>query len=150
MTIDPNSVNLTTLLASVITGIFGILAVVIPVWVNKKINDQSAALAINNAVKNSLGALQQAAQGEAVLLNPQVHIPNVAAPLVPAVQYVLDHVGTEMQRLGITPEAVASKVSAQIGLSAIEHNLALTASPAAEAPPPLAPVESTQKQVIGV
>lgn len=134
------TLNLTAVVNTVIGIVLTAVLSIIGTWINERMKDKQAAAVLNEAVKNSVGAIQQAAQGAIVALNPQVPIPGVVAQLQPGVQYVLDHAGGEAERFGITPESIASKVSAQIGLTAIAHNLAVTASPAPEAPAPLAPV----------
>ena len=48
--------------------------------------------------------------------------------LAPGVQYVLDHAGSEAERFGLTPESIADKIVAQLGLKNMETNLAITAA----------------------
>jgi hypothetical protein len=74
------------------------------------------------------------------MLHPEVSISGVPASLQPAVQYVLEHAGPEADRLGISPEKIASKVQAQIGLAEIRTNVAVASSSGAVVPDPLGPV----------
>lgn len=137
-------IDLTSLAVAITGGVFSTMAVVIPIWLRERMNDKAAADTLGTAIKNSLGAIQQAATSEIVALRPQ--IPGVPAALVPGVQYVLDNAGPEAERLGVTPDKIAAKVEAQIGLSSIATNLALTASPAPIVVPPLDPVPSSVPQ----
>ena len=104
-------------------------------WLASHIKDKAAAEVVSDAVKNSLGAVQQAATSEIQALHPQIS--GVPAVLQPGVQYVLDQAGPEAQRLGITPVAIAQKIEAKIGLANIATNLAVTASPMPVVAPPL-------------
>lgn len=138
--VAPATIDLTGVAVSIIAGIFGVLGVVIPFWLQGHIKDQDAAVTLNNAVKNSLGAIQQAATTAVETLKPSVPIPGVAASLTPGVQYVLDHAGDEMKRLNITPAAVADKIDAQIGLAKIAASGSSPAVPVLVPAAPPAPV----------
>jgi hypothetical protein len=133
-------VDLTGLATSCIAGFFGLLSVLLPVVINARMKDKQAADALSQAVRNSLGAMQQSATMAAHMLHPEVSISGVPASLQPAVQYVLEHAGPEADRLGISPEKIASKVQAQIGLAEIRTNVAVASSSGAVVPDPLGPV----------
>lgn len=113
------SVDLTGIATSVIAGVFGILGIVVPYVINARMKDKQAADVLSDAVRNSLGAIQQTSTAAVAAAKPSVQIPGVAASLAPGVQYVLDHAGPEMARLGVTQASVAEKVEAQIGLANI-------------------------------
>jgi hypothetical protein len=117
------TLDLTTLLVSVVTGFFGVLAIVIPAMISARMKDQQAAATLAAAVKNSLGAMEQAAKGVIVAANPAVTIPGVPASLQPGVQYVLTHAGDEAARFGITPVALADKINAAVGLQALAEKV---------------------------
>jgi len=134
------TVDLTGVACSIIAGVFSILAVVLPMLISSYVKDGRAASTLAAAVKNSLGAIQQASTEAALTMRPHGKIPGVPDSLTPGVQYVLDHAGTEAERLGITPEAVASKVAAQVGLSQIATNLAVSGSSLSVIPDPLGPL----------
>lgn len=127
------AIDLTQVIIALITGFFSIVVAVLGAWltyiVNKNIQDKQAAVAVSNAVKNALGKIQQAGQalaaGEIQKMHPHLNVPEYLAP---GVQYVLDHAGSEAQRFGLTPESIADKIVAQLGLKNIESNLALTQS----------------------
>ena len=127
------SIDVTQILITIISGFFSIVVAVLGAWltyiINKNIQDKQAALAVSNAVRNSLGKIQQAgqavAEGEIQKLHPHLNVPEYLAP---GVQYVLDHAGEEAKRFGLTPESIADKIVAQLGLKNMETNLALTAS----------------------
>lgn len=133
------TIDLTGIATTAIAGIFSILAIVIPLMIQSHLKDAAAATALGNAVKNSLGAMQQAMQTGLVGWTPKVTIPDVTPQMAVGVQYVLDHAGPEAERFGITPYKIAEKISAQIGLGTITANLATAASPA-PSPKPLDPV----------
>ena len=80
-------VDLTGVAVAAVSGIFSILAIVVPAWLASHIKDQRAAKVVSAAVENSLGAMQQAATSEIQIWHPV--IPGVPAALAPGVQYVL-------------------------------------------------------------
>jgi type II secretory pathway pseudopilin PulG len=133
-------VDLTGIACSVIAGAFSLLSVLVPILVNSRMKDRQAAEALSSAIRNSLGALQQATSEAARALHPQVTVRNVPETLQPAVAYVLEHAGPEAERLGVTPEKIASKVQAQIGLAEIKTNVAVASSAVPVVPDPLGPV----------
>jgi hypothetical protein len=133
-------VDLTGIATSAIAGFFGLLSVLLPMVINARMKDKQAADALSQAVRNSLGAMQQSATMAAHMLHPEVSISGVPATLQPAVAYVLEHAGEEADRFGISPEKIASKVQAQIGLAEIRTNVAVASSAAAVVPDPLGPV----------
>lgn len=108
-------IDLTGIATSLIAGVFSILAIAIPLIINSRLKDQQAAAVLSAAVKNALGAIQQAATA-AIKPPPLPAIPGVSPALTVGVQYVLNHAGTEAARFGIDPPAIAAKIDAQIGL----------------------------------
>jgi hypothetical protein len=134
------TVDLTGLACSVIAGFFGLLSVLLPLIVSARMKDQQAADALTAAVRNALGAMQQSSTLTARTLGPHVVIPGVPAGLQPGVQYVLDHAGTEAIRLGVSPEKIAEKILAQVGLTQIQTNQAVASSAVSVVPDPLGPV----------
>jgi hypothetical protein len=133
-------IDLTGVATSCIAGFFGVLSVLLPAVVNARMKDTAAAAALGEAVRNSLGAMQQAGTVAAQTLAPHVSIPGVPDRLAPAVQYVIANAGDEADRLGITPEGIAGKVLAQVGLAEIKTNQAVASSSIPASPPPLGPV----------
>jgi hypothetical protein len=132
----PATIDLTGISTAVIAGVFSILAVVVPLFIQSHMKDKQAAAALATAIQNSLGAIQQAAQTEVTTISPTVSIPGVPANIAVGVQYVLDHAGEEAARFGISATDLAEKISAQIGLANIKTNIATAASPA-PSPKPL-------------
>ena len=122
------TIDLTGIIISIITGAFGIVGTVFLAWLQSHMKDQQAASVLAAAIRNSLGAGQQAALGLVTSLHPAVSIPGVPAALAVQTQYVLDHASDEAARLGITPAAIADKVNAQIGLTAIAATVAPVAA----------------------
>lgn len=114
-------IDLTGIAVSIIAGVSSILGVIIPLMIQSHFKDKEAAAALTAAVKNSLGAIQQAADAGINAVSPHVTIPHVSQDLAVGVQYVLDHAGDEAARFGLTPVAIADKISAQIGLKKIDQ-----------------------------
>jgi len=111
--------DLTGIIVAVIGGVFSIAALVVGAWISSRMKDAQSAAVLGAAVKNALGAMQQAAAGVITAQHPTITIPPMpgASPqLAVGVQYVLDHAGGEAARFGVTPDAIADKISAQIGL----------------------------------
>ena len=125
------SIDLTQVLIATIGGLFAVITAVCVVWLQGHMKDKAAAATLATAVSNSLGAIQQAATTGVTLSKPTVALPAAVSPQVAiGVQYVLDHAGDEVTRLGVTPEAIASKIDAKLGLQTIAQ-----ATPAAAVKP---------------
>lgn len=140
------TLDFTAIAVAAVGSILSIIGAVAVALINKNVKDQGAAQVLNAAVTNSLGALQKAVQGEITAAAPKVQV-QVAPEFqryVPAVQYVIDHAGSEAKRLGITQDAIADKIKARMGLANIAHNLAATSSDTPEkVKPPLSPVDNS-------
>ena len=133
-------IDLTAIINSLIAAVFSVVISVVGLYIQKHVKDANSAAVIESAVKNSLGALQQAVSNGVTTLDPRFQLPAKLQSFTPAVSYVLTHVPDALTRLGVTPEMVAQKVEAQLGLQSIAHNLAITASASSpETPAPLAP-----------
>lgn len=137
------SLNLTAVLNTLIGGAFTVIAAVAVAFVNSHVKDQQAAAAIDKAITDSLGALQQAGQGAVTALNPQLQVPVAYAGLAPAIQHVLDNAGDYADRLGLTTTNIAQRIEAQLGILNIQHNLAVAANATPATPHPLAAVPYT-------
>jgi hypothetical protein len=133
-------VDLTGIATSAIAGFFGLLSVLLPMVISARMKDKQAADALCTAVKNSLGAMQQSATAAARMLHPEASISGIPVSLQPAVAYVLEHAGPEAERLGVSPEKIADKVLAQVGLAEIKTNVAVASSSAPLIPDPIGPV----------
>jgi len=119
--IGTTPIDLTGIAVSVVGGFFSILSAVFLAWLQSHMKDKQAALVLQNAVVNALGAMQQAADGAIQSVSLKIPMPPGTPPeLGTGVQYVLDHAGAEAARFGITQEAIADKINAQIGLDKIE------------------------------
>lgn len=104
--------------------VIGVLATVVyayfKAWEQSHIKDATAATTLDNAVKNSLGVIQQAAAARLQTHPLQLTLPALSAPVAAGVQYVIDQAGPEIKRFGeITTADIAAKVLAKQGLSAI-------------------------------
>jgi hypothetical protein len=154
MTPDP---SVTDVLAQIAVATLGFAGTVFLAWIRAHVRNQQAAEVLGNAVRNSVGAAQRAAEKGIREYGTDGRLVGVPEDMRAALQYVLDHAGGEMDRLGITPEAVVKKIDARIGLMNVESNVATAASPA-PTQPPLAPVpaavpmppEPIPVQVVGV
>jgi hypothetical protein len=144
------TLDLTGVLVAIVGGFFSIATLIVGDWINTRMKDAAARTTLQTAVQNSLGAIQQAATLAITTGQPQITIPGIPPNLAVGVQYVLDHAGDEVTRLGVTPELISSKISAQVGLGAIATNLAIAASAAPLIPAPLGPVPLTKPPVSGV
>ena len=131
-------IDLTSLLATIITGVFSVMAIVIPMWITSFLKDKQAASVLSTAVTNALGAMRQASEAGVRTLAPKVYVPGLSPEMTVGVNYVLDHAGDELKRFGITPEAVASKLNAKLGL----QKIAAEGGAVPIVPPPV-PVTST-------
>lgn len=131
--------NLTEVLASLIGTAGTIIAAVAVALINQRIKDAQLREQLANAARNAVGAVQQGASGMIQRLDPRLPAGIIPDRLVPGVQYMLEHAGEAVSRFGLTPEKLAEKVVAQIGLKEIDSNIAINASPAPVVVPPLAP-----------
>lgn len=123
------------IIIAVVGGFFSLIAAIGTLWVQQHIKDKQAADTLGNAIRNSVGAIQQAAVIGVGQLNTKVALPTgTPDELKIGLQYALDHAGDEAKRLGITQDLIIDKVKAQIGLAHID---AATAAAAAPALPPL-------------
>jgi hypothetical protein len=113
------TVDLTGIATTAVGGIFSVLGIVLTALISSHVKNTDAAATLNAAVKNSLGAMAQAADMAVATGRPSVTIPGINDNLASGVAYVLAHAGDEAKRLGVTPDMVASKISAQIGLGKI-------------------------------
>jgi len=133
------SLDLTQLINTVIFGLLSIAGTVFMAWLSSHMKDQQAAAVISNAVKNSIGAIQQAANDSVNAWNPTIRIRGVPDNLAPGVQYVLNHAGEELKRFtDINSVMIAQKIEAQIGLKNVDTNIAVAASPIPLVPNPMA------------
>jgi len=137
------TIDLTGIAVSCIAGIFGVVGPLFLYWLQSHMKDKQAAVVLEAAVTNSLGAMQQAAETGVKSANPHIMVAGISPALGVGVQYVLDHAGDEAGRFGITPAAIADKISARIGLASIAANIATAASPA-PTPKPLDPLPPVQ------
>lgn len=112
-------IDWTTVIVAVVGAAFPVLGAIATYLINKNMKDTAAAATLDAAVKNSLGAIQQAVETGITKSRSQGLVPGMSAETATGVQYVLDHAGTEAKRLGISEAAVADKVIARVGLAKI-------------------------------
>lgn len=127
------NINLTEIMVTIVSGTFTLLGIVLPIWVSSHIKNKDAATAVNNAIANSLGAVHNAA-AQGLERHPlQVHLPGVSATTAAGVQYVLDHVGDEALRAGISPASIADRIEARLGLVSLHADVTAQANAQANA-----------------
>jgi hypothetical protein len=136
-------IDLTGIATSVLAFALSLVSAIATGLINKHMTDRAAASTLCRAVENSIGVLQQQGSVAAQILAPHITVPGVPDRLAPAVSYVMTHAGDEMERLGVTPERVAQKVLAQVGLAQIAVNTAVAGSPAPVVPDPIGPLVVT-------
>lgn len=136
-------ISFTEIIVSLISLAGVVISAIAVALINRKVQDTVLREVLSNAVKNGVGAIQQGATKMVVAAEPQLVTGLIPAKLVPGVQYVLDNAGEAVKRFGQTPEIIASKLVAQLGLGEIETNLAVSASPPPIAIPPMTPVNET-------
>lgn len=115
------TIDLTGVAVSVVGAFMSIAGTVFLAWLQSHMKDQAAAATIGAAVKNAVGAVEQAADAGIQTHPLLVKLPaGTPAPTAAGVQYVLDHAGPELERFtDITPAVIAAKVDAQLGLAKI-------------------------------
>jgi hypothetical protein len=132
------TIDLTQIIIAIVGGLFSVVGLVATYWIQSRMADKKAAATITAAVTNSLGAAQQAVDGVLTAADPTIKLPpTIPASLVVPTQYVLNHAGPELARFGITPEAVADKVNAQIGLSKLKVAAAVEVASVVPTPAPI-------------
>ena len=140
----PQPVNFTAVAVSVVGTVFTVLGAIATAYINARMKDTKDAATMRAVVDNALGAMQQATVQGIQILNPQANIPGISPVLAVGLQYALDHAGTEFNRAGITPAAVADKIKARMGLANIATNLAVASNSTPVVPSPISPVPVTQ------
>ena len=133
--------DLTGIAVSLIAGLFAVLGPVLLAIIQSKVKNQQMRDLLATTVQNSLGKIQQAT--EAQILSAAVLHPKLSPRLAVGAQYVADHAAEAIDHVGVTPEAVADKIEAQIGLAHIATNLAVSGSATPAVPGPLDPVPVT-------
>ena len=113
------SIDLTQIILALIGGSVTILGGVLVALINSRMKDAAAATVLSNAVTNALGAMRQAADGSVRALAPKVYVPGLSPDIAVGVNYMLNHAGEEAARFGITPEKLAEKINARIGVEKI-------------------------------
>lgn len=118
-------IDFTQVVIAIVGGVFSVVSTVFLAWLTTHMRDQAAAATLSTAVKNALGAVQNAVDLGLKTHPLQVTLPAGTTPALAAgVSYVLEQAGPEAKQLGITPDAISQKVLAQIGLSKIAQNSA--------------------------
>ena len=116
-------IDLTQVTIAVVGALSTIIGTVFLAWLQSHMKDQAAAATIGAAVRSSLGTVKQAVSTELTDHPLQVTVPGISAARAAGVQYVLDNAGPELARFPeITPERIAGKIEAQIGLAKIVNS----------------------------
>ena len=133
------TIDLTGVAATVFGGILSIAGTLFLAWLQGHMKDKQAAAVLGDAVRNALGAMQQAATAGIRQMAPGITAP-VSPVTAAGIQYVLDNAGDEAARLGIGQDAIAAKIAAQLGLQSIATNIAVAGSTSPVVPDPIGPV----------
>ena len=136
-------VDLTGIALAVIATVLPVVGTALVAVINARIKDVTARATLAASVKNAMGAIQQGMSNSVTALHPAILIPGVPLATAIGVQYVLDHAGDEAARFGITPAAIADKITAQIGLTK------LAASPVINALPDINPAPAIPVVIVG-
>lgn len=137
MAVD-TAVELTPIILAILGFVFAMIQIVAKYYIDKRTHDAQLRDMLEKAVSNGLGAIQQSASGVVIRASPQL-LGVVPGPLIPGVQYVLNHASEAVERFGITPALIAEKIISRTGLREIDTNIAATASNTPGVIPPLAP-----------
>lgn len=110
-----------TLVVTIVGGIFSLIGVLLTAFIGAHMKDQKSAAVLTQAIHDALGAMQQSITDAAATIDTpkKVRIDGVPDHLTVGVMYVMDHAGQEMAHLRQTPEMIADRIRAQIGLRAI-------------------------------
>lgn len=143
------TIDLTSIIVAIIGAVGTMIGAAFLAWLQSHIKDKDARDTLDKAFQNAMGAMQQSAASAVTASKPSVtvSIPGISPDLARGVQYVIDNASKQLARLPEnTPEVIADKLSARIGVKNIETNIAAAASPAAVIPDPLGPVPVTAPQ----
>jgi hypothetical protein len=137
---DPKSIDLTAISVALINQIFAIVIGVATYLINARVKNQQMATLLSNAVENGLGIVQRETTAAVRRADPAI---TVANPDINAgVQYILQNAPEAISHFKISPERIAQKLEAKLGVAEIATNLAATASPAPLIVDPLEPVQT--------
>jgi len=126
----PQTFDFTPVVVAIVGGVFSVIGIVATALINSKMKDAQAATVLNNAVGNSLGAVQNAI--DAGLQQHPLQATVATTPFVAAgIQYILANAGDEAARLGVTPAELASKIKVRMGLQKSTATAAAVAAKAA-------------------
>lgn len=120
------TIDLTGVAVAAVSGIFSILGLVLTFLINKYVQDKAAKETLATALQNSLGAGEQAATSAVSVAHPSIEVVGMDKRTAASVQYVLNHAGPEAARFGLTPDSIADKVNARIGLRKLDAATAAT------------------------
>ena len=122
------AINFESIIIALTNQLFTIVGAVATYIINKRVRDQQLANMLSNSINYALGTVQKqvAAAGRRGDLTITARSPEIAA----GVQYVLDNAAEAVKRFEISPERIAQKIEARLGLAEIATNLAATSSPA--------------------
>lgn len=103
--ITPVLTEAANLLIPVIAGAFA-------VWLRKHLLDKWAADLVDKTLPDAVAMMQSASDGELQKLHPHIDIPS--QPVAVGVQFMLDHAGDALTRIGASdPDKIASKLIAR-------------------------------------
>lgn len=117
-------IDLNTIIIASIGGLVSIVGTIGVALINSKIKDRNSAATLDAALTNALGMVQNAIDSKLQSHPIQVTVPGISPALASGVQYVIDNAGKEANRFNITPDAIAQKIEARMGVIKMEAKIA--------------------------
>jgi hypothetical protein len=133
------SVDLTPIIVALINLVFPAVAAVATYLINAHVRNRELATQLSNAVDNAMGTVQQHA-ADSLQTGANLRLTVEDPAIQKGVQYVINNAAEAIAHFKIPTDRIAQKLEAKVGLSAIQTNLAATASPMPVISGPLAPV----------
>ncbi len=132
-------VDLTGVAASLAATAFSVLLTVGYAEIRAHVKNRFMQELLDGVLGAALGKMQQATAEE--IADAQALHPDISNPLVAVgVRFAVNHADAAVEHFGLTPDAIAEKLEARIGLAQIATNIAIAGSPSAANPAPLDPM----------
>lgn len=129
-------VDLTGLAASSATLIFAVMSKLALGIIDSHLRHGALRNMLDAAIQGALGKMQQASQAD--ILQARCLHPNIANPLMAVgARFVISHASDAVDHFSLTPDQIAEKIQAQLGLAHIATNLAIAGNDTPATPAPL-------------
>lgn len=104
-------IDITPVLTEAANLLIPIIAGAFAVWLRKHLLDKWAADIVDKTLPDAVAMMQSATDGELQKLHPHINVPS---PMAVGVQFMMDHAGDALTRLGDSdPEKIAGKLIAR-------------------------------------